>query len=645
MKADHCNRRNRRNQLILGKTLTSKVGLILASLLFWGLGTSGIGPRGAAFGVAWAQASPRAILLVWNSEGSNEQAKNAHRDMIAQLKRLRGEGVLAKAADLDKKIKVYDYALPEHAKSLQALGLGDRGRAPYVCLIRLDAQGLPSKILSSSPYLDVEAGLSSLSNQLGLSLKASDVTASHNQKEERRIVMVLDSAASQSASSALSQYVTSHFSSVQPVDDLADQPYSYAFTKAADSQFLEAKGLKRNKGPYLTVIRFVGNAPRDVLWSASVTEPSVAWQGLLVHLGLSKSVLLNRKFVLVAGSQAFPTSNELIGKLRAILKSNPPEGFRGELEESSGLPALAGSGPCLAIVGLDAAGKESSVVWQAPIGSSADELLVAAYTSVGQSYQPPVEYTNPKDGSVLRLIVGGRYQLGVENPDGKLHELPIHTAGLRNFYMGKYEVTVDQFGRYLSSTNRRSWAEESQGSYVVGHREKVRGACYKNPDGSGRPVPGNFPAVHVSQSEADSYCRWAGLALPKEAQWEWAGRSPDQRLYPSGSEVKPGDCRSSLGHGFAAAGGPASVGTHPADCTPSGLYDMGGNVCEWTCQQFFERLGDAPNPLYFIVRGGSWPNEQPQELKLTKRLNVPASATQSNLGFRVALYDDRQGVR
>jgi formylglycine-generating enzyme required for sulfatase activity len=92
-------------------------------------------------------------------------------------------------------------------------------------------------------------------------------------------------------------------------------------------------------------------------------------------------------------------------------------------------------------------------------------------------------------------------------------------------------------------------------------------------------VDGNFasgeekhPVKGITRDEAKAYCEWASKRLPTEAEWEAAVRGVDGRLYPWGDDVRAVDLPRS---------GTYEVGGKPTNQTPSGLFDMAGNVWEW----------------------------------------------------------------
>jgi formylglycine-generating enzyme required for sulfatase activity len=165
-------------------------------------------------------------------------------------------------------------------------------------------------------------------------------------------------------------------------------------------------------------------------------------------------------------------------------------------------------------------------------------------------------------------------------------EHPAHSVNLAAYYLDKYEVTNADYQAFLRATNRRP-----------------------PPDWSGPTHPQGLPrgpVVSVTWEDADAYCRWAGKRLPTEAEWEKAARGFEGRLYPWGNEFELG--RANIGGG---RNGPAAVGSYPSGRTPLGVYDLVGNVWEWTADWYQPYPGNpamsaSDPPPGRVLRGSSW---------------------------------------
>ena len=123
-------------------------------------------------------------------------------------------------------------------------------------------------------------------------------------------------------------------------------------------------------------------------------------------------------------------------------------------------------------------------------------------------------------------------------------------------------------------------------------------------DGMFRPREGfaNHPAVEVSYAGARAYCEWAGKRLPTEAEWQFACEGPQALTFPWGHHLRVAGPEALLranifgdGDGFSRT---APVGSFPEGRSPFGIWDMGGNVWEWTVSATGEPR----------LRGGSWVN-------------------------------------
>lgn len=152
----------------------------------------------------------------------------------------------------------------------------------------------------------------------------------------------------------------------------------------------------------------------------------------------------------------------------------------------------------------------------------------------------------------------------------------------------------------------------------------------------------------VTWDEARRYCEAVGKRLPTEAEWELAARGTARRLYPWGNQ--PPSCTSAI---FAREldrscwlGNPsdaAPVGSATGDVTPEGVFDLGGNVSEWTADASGDRpvcSGPCVDPKVTegtarVVRGGNW-GSYSGELRAAARFTVEPTSARTNLGFRCA---------
>jgi formylglycine-generating enzyme required for sulfatase activity len=161
----------------------------------------------------------------------------------------------------------------------------------------------------------------------------------------------------------------------------------------------------------------------------------------------------------------------------------------------------------------------------------------------------------------------------------------------------------------------------------------------------GDPNFARQPINCVTQEQAATYCRSLGKRLPTEAEWELAARGTDGRVYPWGNDI-PHSCRQAIVGGLegpcGARKGTWEVATTVDGMSPSGVYDMAGNVWEWVADDFEgyprERVVDPflpPRTSKGIVRGGSW-DYSGLAAKTSTRLQLERTFALNNVGFRCA---------
>ena len=188
------------------------------------------------------------------------------------------------------------------------------------------------------------------------------------------------------------------------------------------------------------------------------------------------------------------------------------------------------------------------------------------------------------------------------------------------------EATNQEFARFAAESGHQTTAEQRGHSYIAGFTgdaAKLPGRNWRAPEGPGSSIDArpSHPVVHVSAADAEAYCSAQGERLPTEAEWELAARSLDRRIFPWGEAWQ--DNRANWSP--AGDGGPKPVGSFTPGDTPKGQHDLAGNVWEWTATSV---------PDGRLLKGGSWKEGNPANLRAAARLSLPADYTSADVGFR-----------
>lgn len=246
---------------------------------------------------------------------------------------------------------------------------------------------------------------------------------------------------------------------------------------------------------------------------------------------------------------------------------------------------------------------------------------------LGKSWRPPMprsdvdalvlEHPAPSDTGMV-WVPGGSFRMGSDQHYPE--EGPAHGARVDGFWMDRFPVTNRMFAHFVDTTGYiteaeiapraedyaeadpaalcaaslvfRPPADAAVGGDWRAWWQLLAGADWRHPRGAGSDLTGlmDHPVVHVTWADAAHYAAWRGADLPTEAEWEFAARGGFAGAeFAWGDELAPdGVHRANTWQGRFPAENLAEdgfVGTSPVDAFPPnayGLYDMIGNVWEWT---------------------------------------------------------------
>ncbi len=217
-------------------------------------------------------------------------------------------------------------------------------------------------------------------------------------------------------------------------------------------------------------------------------------------------------------------------------------------------------------------------------------------------------YTNPKDKMTMILIPAGEVKVG-SNSDRNSN--PAHKVRVMPFYIDEHEVTNKQYLKFVKETNRA----------LPKYMEDKKNVDLEK------------PVVGVSLADAMAYAKWAGKRLPSEFEWEIAARGGFSNLnYPFSNKL--------LNINFVrnrnSSGRAAKVAR--TEKNDFGLYDLSGNVFEWTISDAKAYPGGDIARLegYKVVKGGSFLSSD-EDLKVYKRFFRKKNYVARDLGFRCVM--------
>jgi len=202
-------------------------------------------------------------------------------------------------------------------------------------------------------------------------------------------------------------------------------------------------------------------------------------------------------------------------------------------------------------------------------------------------------------------------------PHVLLDDRPARKITMHAFRIDKYEVTNAKYAAFVKATRHP--------------------APYHWKNGSFPEAAAQVPVYNVSWNDANAFCQWAGKRLPSEAEWERAARGGKDALdYPDDDKVDSKQAR------FDSLSGPVPVGAYAPNSF--GLFDMAGNIAEWTADwfdgEYYSRHQDedpkGPSAgEYKVIRGGAWSDPAKRITVFFRNWVRPVQRT-PNIGFRCA---------
>jgi formylglycine-generating enzyme required for sulfatase activity len=221
----------------------------------------------------------------------------------------------------------------------------------------------------------------------------------------------------------------------------------------------------------------------------------------------------------------------------------------------------------------------------------------------------PVAVNNAPLGMVY--VTGGEFMMG--RNDGDEAERPAHPVTVKPFFIDTFEVTNEDYEKFVKATNHRTPATWKNGSLPSGAARK--------------------PVTGVTWADANDYAHWAGKLLPTEEEWEFAARGTDGRIYPWGN-----DWQSGLANANGAEQSMADVGAYRG-ASPFGVVDMVGNAWEWTASQMAPYMGESlsanRSDSVKVIRGGTYLSNSTQATTTYRRgYRANCEGGCGNTGFR-----------
>jgi formylglycine-generating enzyme required for sulfatase activity len=277
---------------------------------------------------------------------------------------------------------------------------------------------------------------------------------------------------------------------------------------------------------------------------------------------------------------------------------------------------------------------------------------VAAAPEVPASAVQPPPVTCPPE---MVQIPAGQFFMGSDLKDAAKNEMPSHNVFVDSVCMDLFEVTAKKYKACSDAGKCRRAPTEVEWPKITAKEKEIYSPLCTGSD----PTKQDHPITCVTWAMADTYCKANDARLPSEAEWEFATRGPDGRIYPWGDDpptakhlnacdaqcVAWGKAHkldlTPLGNGDDGFATTAPVGSFPAGRSRFGPYDVVGNVWEWVADWYGDYQPDAvKNPLgpaageRKVIRGGAFNGGFEAWLHPSFRYAQAPNAQSHGIGFR-----------
>ena len=285
----------------------------------------------------------------------------------------------------------------------------------------------------------------------------------------------------------------------------------------------------------------------------------------------------------------------------------------------------------------------------------AQQNSMTTSTGIEMVWIPPGEFLMGSTAQEQAWAISNNLPPDIAKTEG---ESPRRARITQGFWLGRTEITVGQWRRFVDATRYLSEAEKNGAATTLNRTgnkwETIKGVSWRDPRFDTKPKD-NYPVCCISWNDAVAYCEWltetekkakrlpAGMIcrLPTEAEWEYACRAGSQTKFWWGEMPAAGDRRLNWVPGTEKFSGPAPVDHYRAKGRNRfGLADMLGNLAEWCLDQADPAC--AHEECYkgkanaCVLRGGSFSQGVEHCRCAARRLMSPASTT-TQFGFRVAI--------